>query len=157
MQQRRKRARTSVPPRRLSETYADDERYETDDMHASPTEPGRIRNSSCTSDQPTTVEINPVINLTDSCEPLPLETGNIPDHRAMSPYEIHSPESHTLKVHDLSFILHPSHEPHQNSRRDNDGDDFYILDASPMATTDQSMLNRACTLLGISLESMNYL
>jgi hypothetical protein len=157
MQQRRKRARTRLlqtgPP---NETYSDDERYESDHIHsAAPAEAGTAATSSYTRRQSTTVEIDPANNLASRPELLASEPGNISDHRTMSSEGLHSPESHTLNVHDLSFILHPSHEPHQNSRRDDDGEDLSSPDARSRATTVQSMLNRACNLLGISQKSIS--
>ncbi|KIM93350.1 hypothetical protein OIDMADRAFT_149740 [Oidiodendron maius Zn] len=157
IQQRRKRARTSIlqtqPP---NETYSDDERYETDNIHiASPAESGSVANSSYTRHQSTTVEVDPANNLTSRGELLTSEPGNSSDQRATASEGVHSPESHTLKVHDLSFILHPSHEPRQNSHRDDDGEDSPISDACSTATTDQSKLNRSCNLLGISQNSLN--
>jgi hypothetical protein len=157
MQQRRKRARTGVlqtgPP---NETYSDDERYETDNIRvASPAEAVRVANSPYTRRQSTTVEVDPASNLAGRGELLASEPGDILDHRATASEGMHSPESHTLKVHDLSFVLHPSHEPNQNARRDDDGEDFSISDSCSTATTDQSKLNRACNLLGISQKSMN--
>jgi hypothetical protein len=151
MQQRRKRARTRLlqtgPP---NETYSDDERYESDNIHsAAPAEAGTAATSSYTRRQ------SPANNLASRPELLASEPGNISDHRTMSSEGLHSPESHTLNVHDLSFILHPSHEPHQNSRRDDDGEDLSSPDARSRATTVQSMLNRACNLLGISQKSIS--
>jgi hypothetical protein len=84
------------------------------------------------------------------------ELGHNPEVGSASPETSDSPNSQEVSMHDLSFIIHPSHEP--TSKKNSSDDHAYMSTPESSSGADEPfMLTLACNALDISLEKMNVL
>jgi hypothetical protein len=84
------------------------------------------------------------------------ELGHNPEVGSASPETSDSPNSQAVSMHDLSFIIHPSHEP--TSEKNSSDDHAYMSTPESSSEADEPfMLTLACNALDISLETMNVL
>ncbi|TVY93078.1 hypothetical protein LAWI1_G000932 [Lachnellula willkommii] len=85
----------------------------------------------------------------------PRSVGN---ERYLSPESLDSPKPGTIGMHDLSFILHPSHESTNTQRRDGNHGSFSASEPFSKVNLESSnMLHRACAALDVSSETMDSL
>ena len=78
--------------------------------------------------------------------------------RYLSPESLDSPKAGTIGMHDLSFIIHPSHESTHTQKRDGNHGSFSASEPfSKINLESSNMLHRACAALDISSGTMDSL
>ncbi|TVY41217.1 hypothetical protein LOCC1_G005703 [Lachnellula occidentalis] len=88
----------------------------------------------------------------------PSSPRSIGNERYLSPESLDSPNSGTIGMHDLSFILHPSHEStHAQAKDDNHGSFSASEPFAKVNLQSSNMLHRACAALDITSETMDSL
>ncbi|TVY41021.1 hypothetical protein LSUB1_G001709 [Lachnellula subtilissima] len=154
-QRGQKRARTNKGEARNKSTSRDEgsgeEAQQSDCTRISIATSSRTTNTAFL---PTVLDQNPTAwNPRDLSSPR-----SIGNERYLSPESLDSPKSGTIGMHDLSFIIHPSHESTHTQKRDGNHGSFSASEPfSKINLESSSVLHRACAALDISSGTMDSL